>query len=319
MRMRENNNRDDLPSTPGKGTAEYHAMIMTNSIKMERTRHGRGKRLHMNKEDSLYILNPSTIVLRPFAYLGRTNCPMWNEPLREAPVWPQDDIDVFSNGNENGRSSSQTSSSSAKLPSRQLNSHDRHYPYHFKLHQEDWHALRRKANCHKTKPTAQLLNGVVSRLRWLLPCGGITELQQERSCLTHHLGGNPNTANAAKYAKYAQQNAKELFGDGAGVALIGTHSYPLCHEMYNDVLQGFTRLLVCVGSKNYNVLTFLNQFKKLYRDPEDVLEDVYMDTKYNLYVLFKDLAHASFFYKLVMWREAVLRKDALKKQDYTIH
>ncbi|KAI1134961.1 hypothetical protein F5Y05DRAFT_421685 [Hypoxylon sp. FL0543] len=127
-----------------------------------------------------------------------------------------------------------------------------------------------------------------------------------------------NHENAAKYAKYAQQNAKELFGEGAGVALIGTHSYPLSNEMYNDVLQGFTRLLVCVKANNFNVLTFLNQFKKIYRDPEDVLEDVYMDERNNLYILFKDLAHASFFYKLVMWREAVLRKDGLKNQEWNL-
>ncbi|KAI0831547.1 hypothetical protein F5Y06DRAFT_307769 [Hypoxylon sp. FL0890] len=120
---------------------------------------------------------------------------------------------------------------------------------------------------------------------------------------------------AAVYAQYAGRNAAELFGEGAGVIYCNTPSYPLSKEMSNDISCGFTRLLVFTNFGNHCPMNLLYCFREVFRNPEEVLEDVWLDKDDVLFVLFKNLAHASLFYKIVMWREEILSMGAFLNES----
>ncbi|OTA97509.1 hypothetical protein M434DRAFT_7979 [Hypoxylon sp. CO27-5] len=116
---------------------------------------------------------------------------------------------------------------------------------------------------------------------------------------------------AAGYAVYATRYSRVLWGS-AKVSLTKTPSYPLSYETLGDMTSGFTRLLVFLDFTDYDLVTFLNHFKQIYRDPEEVLEDAWADDKGVLFLLFKQLSHASLFFKIIMWREEILNWGTYK-------
>ncbi|KAI0148199.1 hypothetical protein F4776DRAFT_673469 [Hypoxylon sp. NC0597] len=117
---------------------------------------------------------------------------------------------------------------------------------------------------------------------------------------------------AADYAVYAKTHSALLWGGSADVSLTKTPSYPLSYETLDDMMAGFTRLLVFLDFTIYDSATFLNHFKQIYRDPEEVLEDMWIDIDGVLFLLFKQVSHASLFFKIIMWREEILNWGAYK-------
>ncbi|KAH9999736.1 hypothetical protein F4779DRAFT_155112 [Xylariaceae sp. FL0662B] len=103
---------------------------------------------------------------------------------------------------------------------------------------------------------------------------------------------------AHAYVKYLKTHKLSPFGRGVSVELANMPSYPIALETREDINHGFTR---CLAILNFSlpIGRFLDSFRAWYVRPEDVFEDVWLDDDSTLYLLFRDIAYASRYYKAV--------------------
>ncbi|KAI1383570.1 uncharacterized protein F4822DRAFT_440596 [Hypoxylon trugodes] len=118
-------------------------------------------------------------------------------------------------------------------------------------------------------------------------------------------------SDALTYAEYMRFHATDVFGPGVRVFLANTKSYPMATETQCDIENGFTRLLVLFDALRRSPQAFLDDFQSFYRDPREVLEDVWMGEHGLMFVLFKDIKFASRFYKGSIWRH-----EYFERQDW---
>ncbi|KAI1466881.1 uncharacterized protein F4812DRAFT_69499 [Daldinia caldariorum] len=105
---------------------------------------------------------------------------------------------------------------------------------------------------------------------------------------------------ASEYVNYVLRNIASIFDDGIRVSLVKANTYPTEPELIRDISNGFTRLIVFLDFAEHCPLSFLDDLESMYADPEDVLEDLWVQ-KGSLYLLFKSTAFASKFYKDFVW------------------
>ncbi|KAI1074394.1 hypothetical protein F5B20DRAFT_586280 [Whalleya microplaca] len=107
-----------------------------------------------------------------------------------------------------------------------------------------------------------------------------------------------NWREAHAYSNFIRRHGLSLYSPDLSVKLANSPSYPIDLETQQDISHGFTR---CLAILNFSLspAKFLEGFKAWYRWPDEVFEDVWVDDKSTLYVLFKDIAYASRYYKAV--------------------
>ncbi|KAI1100586.1 hypothetical protein F4804DRAFT_348406 [Jackrogersella minutella] len=102
---------------------------------------------------------------------------------------------------------------------------------------------------------------------------------------------------ARAYAEYMKDRAATVFASGVQVNLVNTNSYPIGTEMDKDLKWGFSRLLVWLDFSKYSPKDFLEVFQVEIGEPEEYLEDVWLDENLAFFILFKSITGASYFYK----------------------
>ncbi|KAL7629641.1 hypothetical protein AAE478_001163 [Parahypoxylon ruwenzoriense] len=107
-----------------------------------------------------------------------------------------------------------------------------------------------------------------------------------------------DSSHASEYVKI--QGRFSIFGKDVDVDIAGTISYPLSHETTDDVMAGLTRLVVVLLFRRFTPSQYLDSFKFMFSLPEHIFEDVWMNERGTLHLLFKDLAYAAHYFKIVM-------------------
>ncbi|OTB14192.1 hypothetical protein K445DRAFT_13202 [Daldinia sp. EC12] len=120
---------------------------------------------------------------------------------------------------------------------------------------------------------------------------------------------------ALRYVKHVRKNATSIFDDGIRVSLINAHTYPANPELLRDVSNGFTRLVVFLDFGDCCPFNFLDDLQSMYTDPEDLLEDLWVQ-KGALYVLFRSISRASKFYRDFVWEQEQAKRGSYDNESH---
>ncbi|KAI1086420.1 hypothetical protein F5B19DRAFT_160991 [Rostrohypoxylon terebratum] len=102
---------------------------------------------------------------------------------------------------------------------------------------------------------------------------------------------------AKKYVAFAANKVKDVFTEGVDVTLLKSDSYPISMEIQNDLNHKFTRLVVYLDFTGFSCKEFVLDFEARFTKPQDLLEDMWMDDRRRLWILFKTVYQAGRFYK----------------------
>ncbi|KAI1806677.1 hypothetical protein F4811DRAFT_560312 [Daldinia bambusicola] len=120
---------------------------------------------------------------------------------------------------------------------------------------------------------------------------------------------------ASEYVNYVRRNTASIFDDDIRVSLVKANTYPAEPELLRDISNGFTRQVVFLDFAEHCPLSFLDDLDSMYADPEDVLEDLWVQ-KGVLYLLFKSTAFASKFYKDFIWEREHAKSGSYDNGSY---
>lgn len=99
---------------------------------------------------------------------------------------------------------------------------------------------------------------------------------------------------ARSYMEHMKDKAVALFGHEGRVSLVDSHSYPISLKLEEQLQHGCTRHLAIRNVDRPH--EFLKSFSQLYTHPEDILEDVWVDHRDFLFVLFRSVTEAVKFF-----------------------
>ncbi|OTB06584.1 hypothetical protein M426DRAFT_9363 [Hypoxylon sp. CI-4A] len=111
---------------------------------------------------------------------------------------------------------------------------------------------------------------------------------------------------ATKYMDLSRPN------ESIEATLVNSHSYPIQAEIQDDLLHGFTRQVVLLDFSQESPSQFLDDLEFIFKNPADVLEDVWLDNGGSLFILFTSVQHASRYYKTTIWRKQRLDPEAFE-------
>ncbi|KAI5858261.1 hypothetical protein GGS23DRAFT_616426 [Durotheca rogersii] len=106
---------------------------------------------------------------------------------------------------------------------------------------------------------------------------------------------------ACAYDAYTKRRSTPSpFGGNARIELTDTVSFPIADETAHDIMAGMTRLVVVREFSRYSARQFLDSFQFMFLHHEELFEDVWMDGKGVLHLLFRDLASSASYFKTVL-------------------